>query len=194
MRSLILVKSATAMGRVRCECPQGRRHYHSVLPATAWACRALAHVAAIRQTQARLKPLAPGLTPRAVLDKFAAIQMLDAHFPTSDSRTLILSRTELTAGHKNSGPATPATGAATNHRARKNRSPPSQRRAVETFAVLALILLGFPLSCERCVNSVQQPFKKHVSRRNRNNPLWLIRIKCACHQAAYFKYLWEYEQ
>jgi transposase len=42
--------------------------------------------------RARLKPLAGGLTPRAVLDKFAAIQMLDVHFPTTDARTLILSR------------------------------------------------------------------------------------------------------
>jgi transposase len=42
--------------------------------------------------RARLKPLAPGLTPRAVLDKFAATQMLDVHFPTTDGRTLILSR------------------------------------------------------------------------------------------------------
>ena len=42
--------------------------------------------------RARLKPLAPGITPRAVLDKFAAIQMLDVHFPTTDGRTLILSR------------------------------------------------------------------------------------------------------
>lgn len=42
--------------------------------------------------RARLKPLAPGLTSRAVLDKFAAIQMLDVHFPTTDGRTLILSR------------------------------------------------------------------------------------------------------
>ena len=42
--------------------------------------------------RARLKPLAPGLTPRAVLDKFAGIQMLDVHFPTTDGRTLILSR------------------------------------------------------------------------------------------------------
>jgi transposase len=42
--------------------------------------------------RARLRPLAPGLTPRAVLDKFAAIQMLDVHFPTTDDRTLILSR------------------------------------------------------------------------------------------------------
>jgi transposase len=51
--------------------------------------------------RAQLRPLAPGLTPRAVLDKFAAIQMLDVHFPTTDGRTLILSRyTELTAEQK----------------------------------------------------------------------------------------------
>jgi transposase len=51
--------------------------------------------------RAQLKPLAPGLTPRAVLDKFAALQMLDVHFPTTDGRTLILSRyTELSAEQK----------------------------------------------------------------------------------------------
>jgi transposase len=42
--------------------------------------------------RARLRPLAPGLTARAVLDKFATIQMLDVHLPTTDGRTLILSR------------------------------------------------------------------------------------------------------
>ena len=51
--------------------------------------------------RARLKPLAGGLTPRAVLDKMAAVQMLDVHFPTTDGRTLILSRyTELTTDQK----------------------------------------------------------------------------------------------
>jgi transposase len=51
--------------------------------------------------RAQLKPLAPGLTPRAVIDKLAAIQMLDVHFPTTDGRTLILSRyTELNADQK----------------------------------------------------------------------------------------------
>ena len=51
--------------------------------------------------RARLKPLAPGLTPRAVLDKLAGIQMLDVHLPTTDGRTLILSRyTELNADQK----------------------------------------------------------------------------------------------
>ena len=41
--------------------------------------------------RARLRPLAACLTPRAV-DKLAAIEMLDVHFPTTDRRTLILSR------------------------------------------------------------------------------------------------------
>ena len=51
--------------------------------------------------RARLKPLAPGLTPRAVLDKLAAVQMLDVHFPTTDGRTLIMSRyTELNTEQK----------------------------------------------------------------------------------------------
>jgi transposase len=51
--------------------------------------------------RARLRPLAPGLTPRAVLDKLAAVQMLDVHFPTTDRRTLILTRyTELNADQK----------------------------------------------------------------------------------------------
>ena len=40
----------------------------------------------------RLRDLAPGLTPRAVLEKFSAIQMMDVHLPTSDGRTIILSR------------------------------------------------------------------------------------------------------
>jgi hypothetical protein len=36
-----------------------------------------------------------------VLDKLAAVQMLDVHFPTTDGRTLILSRyTELNADQK----------------------------------------------------------------------------------------------
>lgn len=42
--------------------------------------------------RARLRPLAPGLTPRSLLEKFAAIQMLDVHFPTSDGRELVFCR------------------------------------------------------------------------------------------------------
>jgi hypothetical protein len=46
--------------------------------------------------RAWLRPLAPGLTAREVLDKPPAFQMLSVHFPTTDGRTLILSRfTEL---------------------------------------------------------------------------------------------------
>jgi len=40
----------------------------------------------------RARPLAPGLTPRAILEKFAAVQMLDVHLPTTDGRELMLSR------------------------------------------------------------------------------------------------------
>jgi transposase len=42
--------------------------------------------------RACLKPLAPGLTPRSVLEKFASLQMLDVHFPTSDGRELVFRR------------------------------------------------------------------------------------------------------
>lgn len=40
----------------------------------------------------RLQVHAPGLTPKAVLEKMAAIQMLDVWLPTTDGRTLIMSR------------------------------------------------------------------------------------------------------
>jgi hypothetical protein len=40
----------------------------------------------------RLYKLAPGLTPRAVLEKFKTIQMIDVHLPTTDGRTVILPR------------------------------------------------------------------------------------------------------
>jgi transposase len=40
----------------------------------------------------RLRAHAPGLTPRAVLEKLAAIQMLDVCFPTADGRRLVMPR------------------------------------------------------------------------------------------------------
>ena len=40
----------------------------------------------------RLQAHAPGLTPRAVLDKLAAIQMVDVWFPTTDGRWLVMPR------------------------------------------------------------------------------------------------------
>ena len=44
---------------------------------------------------------APGLTPRAVLDKFAVLQMVDVHLPTTDGRHLVLPRrTQPTPDHR----------------------------------------------------------------------------------------------
>lgn len=40
----------------------------------------------------RLRDLAPGLTPRSVLEKLGAMQMLDVHLPTTDGREVILTR------------------------------------------------------------------------------------------------------
>ena len=40
----------------------------------------------------RVRHLAPGLTPRSVLDKMAGMQMVDVHLPTTDGRTIVLSR------------------------------------------------------------------------------------------------------
>jgi hypothetical protein len=40
----------------------------------------------------RLKALAPGLTPRAALEKLAPMQMLEVRLPTTDGRVLILPR------------------------------------------------------------------------------------------------------
>ena len=42
--------------------------------------------------RAKLRGKAPGLTPRAVLEKFETMQMLDVHFPTTDGRELIFTR------------------------------------------------------------------------------------------------------
>jgi Transposase DDE domain len=40
----------------------------------------------------RLKAVAGGLTSRAVLEKFCTVQMVDVHLPTTDGRTVILTR------------------------------------------------------------------------------------------------------
>jgi hypothetical protein len=40
----------------------------------------------------KLRPLAPGLTPRAVLEKFLEIEMVDVQFPTTDGRKLVFRR------------------------------------------------------------------------------------------------------
>jgi hypothetical protein len=40
----------------------------------------------------RLHSLAPGLTARSALEKFAAVQMIDVHLPTTDGREIVLTR------------------------------------------------------------------------------------------------------
>jgi hypothetical protein len=40
----------------------------------------------------QLRALAPGLTPRSVLEKFAAVQMIDVYIPTTDGRELSFTR------------------------------------------------------------------------------------------------------
>src|SRR6202030_856543 len=40
----------------------------------------------------RLHALAPGLTARSALEKFAAVQMVDVHLPTTDGREIVLTR------------------------------------------------------------------------------------------------------
>jgi hypothetical protein len=39
----------------------------------------------------RLHALAPGLSARSALEKFAAVQMIDIHLPTTDGREIVLS-------------------------------------------------------------------------------------------------------
>ena len=40
----------------------------------------------------QLRAKAPGLTVRQVLEKFGRMQMMDAHFPTTDERELVFVR------------------------------------------------------------------------------------------------------
>lgn len=67
--------------------------YHSVQPrveAHIFVCF-LAYCLHVTLKQ-RLRGLAPGLTPRAVLETLAGVQMLDVEVPTSDGRWLVMSR------------------------------------------------------------------------------------------------------
>jgi len=67
--------------------------YHSVAPrveAHIFVCF-LAYCLQVTLQQ-RLRALAPGLTPRAVLETLAGVQMLDLEVPTTDGRWLVMSR------------------------------------------------------------------------------------------------------
>jgi transposase len=52
----------------------------------------------------RLHTLAPGLTPRSAIEKFAAVQMIDLHVPTTDGRELLLTRYSEPEGKRHSFP------------------------------------------------------------------------------------------
>lgn len=41
----------------------------------------------------RLRTLAPGLTARSALEKFATLRMIDVHVPTTHGRELVMTRT-----------------------------------------------------------------------------------------------------
>ena len=92
----------------------------------------------------RLHSLAPGLTARSALAKFAALQMIDVHLPTTDGREIVLTRfTEpepdlrlLYRPHEAAaaGPAAPQ-----NRRRRAFRPTPP---VVKTFSVKILISLN----------------------------------------------------
>ena len=91
----------------------------------------------------RLHSLAPGLTARSALAKFAALQMIDVHLPTTDGREIVLTRfTEpepdlrlLIARMKlqAAGPAAPQ-----NRRRRASRPTPP---VVKTFSVKSIDFL-----------------------------------------------------
>jgi len=68
--------------------------YHSVAPrveAHIFVCF-LAYCLHVTLQQ-RLRALAPGLTPRVVLETLAGVQLLDVEVPTTDGRWLVMSRT-----------------------------------------------------------------------------------------------------
>ena len=52
----------------------------------------VAFIAYCLQITLKQRSVAPGLTPRSMLDKMAAMQMVDEHLPTTDGRTVVLSR------------------------------------------------------------------------------------------------------
>jgi hypothetical protein len=69
----------------------------------------------------RLHALAPGLTARSALEKFAAVQMIDVHLPTTDGREIMLTRYTLpspSSGFSSTGSSS------TCHPNRRRGSPP----------------------------------------------------------------------
>ena len=94
----------------------------------------------------RLKGLAPGLTPRSLFEKFAAVQMIDVRIPTTDGRELQLTRytararADAASRTPQARPAGPA--AAQNRRSRSRSRPlrvvPTSRGRLERSQKLSL--------------------------------------------------------
>ena len=77
----------------------------------------------------RLHALAPGLTARSALEKFAAVQMIDVHLPTTDGREILLTRythpePELQLFDRPAQAPTATAAAAQDHHRRRQPSPP----------------------------------------------------------------------
>jgi hypothetical protein len=77
--------------------PQGRARCSADLPSAGRRIEAhifiafLAYCLQVTLRQ-RLRAFAPGLTPRSVFEKFAAVQMIDVQVPTTDGREIVLTR------------------------------------------------------------------------------------------------------
>jgi hypothetical protein len=83
----------------------------------------------------QLKGLAPGLTARSALEKFAAVQMVDVRIPTTDGRELLLTRHTQTGAGAEAPLGTSASRTSRSAAAKNQRRPDFRRarRVVQTF-------------------------------------------------------------
>ena len=84
-----------------------QKHYIRVIPV-----HRVPRVLPARHAESTIAPAGAGVDPRSVIEKFAAVQMLDVHIPTTDGRDLVLTRypqpePELTRCCKNSRSSSP---------------------------------------------------------------------------------------
>ena len=96
----------------------------------------------------QLRDLAPGLTPRSALEKFAALQMIDVHLPTSDGRQVVLTRyTQPEPDLDLSAPfETGVASSVPTQNYRLSDRSPSQASVVKTLGILSLIPNALQLS------------------------------------------------
>ena len=96
-RAAVAILYAARCGRRGVQEPEGRPGDTAGLPSEEERIEAhifIAFLAYCLQVtlQRRLHALAPGLTARSAIEKFAAVQMIDVHLPTTDGRELLLTR------------------------------------------------------------------------------------------------------